>query len=111
MDQSHADGVINYLDSGDSGQSIFTMICDRMAPSQREITRSQAEINTSTCIKVLSWFIQQSGHSGYEKASIPDKIPQPTCIDDKETANNTDKAVNMGVEHKYGGGTYYFSSA
>ena len=32
-------------------------------------------------------------------------------IEDKETTNNTDKAVNVGVENRYDGGTYYFSSA
>ena len=34
MDQSHVGGVINYLDSGDSGQGVFAMICGRMTPSQ-----------------------------------------------------------------------------
>ena len=61
MDQYHVGGVINYLDSGDSGQGIFTMVCGMMTPFQREIARSQAEINTTTYIKILSWFIQKSG--------------------------------------------------
>ena len=65
MDQSHVGGVINYLDSGDSGQGIFTMICGRMTPSQREIARSRAYINTNTYIKIISWFIQRSAHPGY----------------------------------------------
>ena len=38
-------------------------------------------------------------------------ILEPKFIEDKGTTNNTDKAVNVGVENIYGGGTYYFSSA
>ena len=29
MDQSHVGGVIAYLNSGDSGQGVFTLICGR----------------------------------------------------------------------------------
>ena len=42
---------------------------------------------------------------------MPDEIPQPKVIKDKESHNNTDKAVNVGLEDRYGGGTFYFSSA
>jgi hypothetical protein len=97
MDQSHVGGVINYLYSRDSGQSIFTMICGRMTHSQREIARSWTEINPGTYINILSWFIQKYGHSDYEKSSIPDKTPQPKLIEDRETTNNTDKPVNIGL--------------
>ena len=37
-------------------------------------------------------------------------ILEPKFIEDKGTTNNTETAVNVGVENRYGGGTYYFSS-
>ena len=32
-------------------------------------------------------------------------------IEDEGTANNTDNAVNVGVENRYDGGWYYFLGA
>jgi hypothetical protein len=111
MDQSHVGGVMNHLDQSGAGRTIFAMICGRMTPSQREIARSRAEIDTSIYTSVLSWFIQKSGHPGYKDVVVPDEIPQPKVIEEKESHNNTDRTVNGGLENQYGGGTYYFSSA
>ena len=102
---------MNHLDPGRAGRTIFAMICGRMTPSQREIVRRRAEINTSIYTSVVSWFIQKSGHPGYKDVVVLDEILQPKVIKDKESHNITDKAVNIGLENRYGGGTLYFSSA
>ena len=111
MNQAHVGGVMNHLDPTGAGRSIFAVICGRMTLSQREIARNRARIDTSIYTSLLSWFIQKSGHPGYKDVVVPDEIPQPKVVEDKQGHNNTDKAVNARLENQYGGGTYYFSSA
>ena len=111
MDQAHVGGVMNHLDPTGAGRNIYAVICGRMTTSQREIARNRAKIDTSLYTSLLSWFIQKSGHSGYKNVVVPNEIPQPKLVEDKQGDNNTDKAVNAKLENQYGGGTYYFSSA
>jgi len=59
---------------------------------------------------LLSWFIQ-NGHPGYKDLPLPQDIPSPIVIEDKDSTNNTDSAVNRAVEETFSGGTYFFSSA
>ena len=40
----------------------------------------------------------------------PTEFARPTLIEDRDTANNTDTAANVGVKRQYGRGTYYFLS-
>jgi hypothetical protein len=54
MNQSRVSGVIDCLNSGDSDQGVFTIICGRMTPSQREVARNRAEINTANYIDIIS---------------------------------------------------------
>jgi len=62
-------------------------------------------------IDVITWFIQESGHPGYNKISIPKDCPQPLLVEDPETRNNTDDPANAKLEANYEGGTFVFSSA
>jgi hypothetical protein len=59
----------------------------------------------------MTWFVQQSGHTGFKDTSIPEECPQPLLVGDSDTNNNTDISVDKNVESSYEGGTYYFSSA
>ena len=90
---------MNHLDPSVAGRTMFAMICGRMTPSQRTIAHSRAEINTSICTSILSWFIQKSGNPGYKDVVVPNEILQPKVIEDKESHNNTDRAVNVGLEN------------
>ena len=110
MDQSHVGGVMNYLDPEGVGKTIFCMICGRMTPKQKEIVRKRTAIDTKMYMDLLSWFIQ-NGHPGYEDLPLPQDIPSPIVIEDKDSTNNTDSAVNRAVEETFSGGTYFFSSA
>ncbi len=62
-------------------------------------------------INVITWFIQESGHPGYNKTSIPKDCSQPLLVEDPETRNNTDDPANATLEANYEGGTFVFSSA
>ncbi len=61
----------------------------------------------ATIIDVMTWFIQESGHPGYNQMSIPEDCPQPLLIKDSKTRNNTDHPVNESLETTYEGGTFF----
>ena len=71
----------------------------------------EVKVDTQLYIDVITWFIQESGHPGYNKTSIPKDCPQTLLVEDPETRNNTDDPANAILEAKYDGGTFVFSSA
>ena len=109
VDQSHISGVTKTLDSDNVGKPVFYMICGWMTPKQRDIVRRFSAVDTKLYMDVLSWFIQKSGHCGYIYLCVPDSIPSPIVMEDKNSTNNTDPEVNPDVEHTFGGGTFNFS--
>jgi hypothetical protein len=78
-----------------------------MTPDQKQIVCKQSKVNTQLFIDVMTWFIQESGHPGYNKTSIPEDCPQPLLIEDSKTRNNTDRPVNESLETIYEGGTFF----
>lgn len=81
-----------------------------MTPKQRDIVHRCSAVDTKLYMDVLSWFIQKSGHRGYRDLRVPDSIPSPIVMGDKNSTTNTDPEVNPDVEHTFGGGTFNFSS-
>ncbi len=79
-----------------------------MNPDQKQIVRKRSKVATQLFIDVMTWFIQESGHLGYNNTSIPEDCPQPLLIEDSETRNNTDAPVNESLETTYEGGTFFF---
>jgi hypothetical protein len=61
-------------------------------------------------LDVMSWFIQESGHPGYNKTLIPEVCPHSFLVEDPETRNNTDDPASATLAN-YEGGTFVFSSA
>ncbi len=55
--------------------------------------------------------MKESGHLGFQNTTIPEECLKPFLVKDQETANNTDKSINVNVETNIESGTYYFSSA
>jgi hypothetical protein len=82
-----------------------------MTADQRRIVRERSKVDTQLFIDIMTWFVQQSGHPGFNNTSIPHECPQPLLVEDKETTNNTNYSFDKTVETMYEGGTYYFSSA
>jgi hypothetical protein len=42
----------------------------------------------------MTWFVQQSGHSGFKDTLIPEECPQPLLVEDKEINNITNISVD-----------------
>jgi hypothetical protein len=110
MDHNHLGGVMNQLNQADLGKHIYCVSCGRMPPNQEQIVQKRSEVDTQLFIYVMTWFIQESGHPGYNKTLIPEDCPQPFLVEDPETRNNTDDPANATLEANYEGGTFVFSS-
>jgi hypothetical protein len=65
----------------------------------------------SLFIDILTWFVKEFGHQGYQNTTVPEECPKPLFVEDQETNNDTDKSVNVNVETNIESGPYYFSSA
>ncbi len=98
---------MNQLNQQGIGEQIYCVLCGRMTPDQKQIVCKWAKVDTQLFIDVMPWFIQESGHPGYNKTSIPEDGPQPLLIEDSETRNNTDRPVNASLETTYEGRTFF----
>jgi hypothetical protein len=78
-----------------------------MTQDQKQIVRKRSKIDTQLFIDIMTWLIQESGHPGYNKMSIPEDCPQPLLIEYSKTRNNTDHPVNESLETTYEGGTFF----
>ncbi len=111
MDQNRIGGVIHKLNKSGFGEHIYCVLCGRKTADQRRIVRERSKVDTQLFIDIMTWYVQQSGHLGFNNTSIPHKCPQPLLVEDKEKMNNTNYSFDKTVETMYEGGTYYFSSA
>ncbi len=93
------------------GEHIYCVLCGRMAPDQKKMVRECSTLDTQLFIDIMTWFVQNSGHSGFKYISVPEECPQPLLVEDRDANNNTDISIDKNVESSYEGGTYYFSSA
>ncbi len=82
-----------------------------MTVNQRRIVRERSKVDTQLFINIMTWYVQQSGHPGFNNTSIAYECPQPLLVEDKETTNNTDYSFDKTIETMHEGGTCYFSSA
>jgi hypothetical protein len=81
-----------------------------MTPRQKQIVLRRAVVDTMLFIDILTWFVKESGHPGFQNTAVIEECPKPLFVEDQETANNTDKSINVNVETNIESGTYYFSS-
>ena len=59
----------------------------------------------------MNYFIQDSGHPGFEKMPQPKDFPFPNFIADIATPNNTDDPADKTIEERFTGDNYYMSTA
>jgi hypothetical protein len=111
MDKNRLGEVINHLNQAGIGEHIYCVLCGRMTPDQKQIVHRRAVVDTQLFIDIYTWFVKESGHLCFQNTTVPEECPKPPFVKDKETANNTDKSINVNVETNIESGTYYFSSA
>jgi hypothetical protein len=93
MDQNRLRVVINHLNQAGISEHIYCILCGRMTPDQKQIVRRRAVVDTQLFIDILTWFVKESGHPGFQNTTTPETCPKPLFVEDQETTNNTDKSV------------------
>ena len=111
MDQTKVGSAINYIRHNEKRQHVFCMIAGRMTPNQKKMVKKHFTIDTNKYCALSKWFIEESGHTGFQNVPIPEDCPQPVLIEDPETQNNTDMPMNADVEDTIVGGSYFLSTS
>jgi hypothetical protein len=81
-------------------------MCGRMTPQQKNIARDRVVLDTRKLMEVLTWFIRDSGHKGFENTTPPDECPVPSFIEEPNTTHNTDDEIDPNVENRFAGRTF-----
>ena len=81
-----------------SGQHVYTMMCGRMTPAQKQMVRQRFTINAKRYTVMLNRYINELGHPGYADFVPSNECPEPKFLTNKDTPNNTDDPVNPEVE-------------
>ena len=110
-DQETVGSVVNYFRSTGANAHILCALCGRFTPKQREIARTECQLDTDEYIALITWLIQVAKHHGYIGLLPPEDCPQPKILDGEETDNNTDASQNSAVENEFDGGTFTFTSS
>ena len=97
IDQNRLGAVINHLYQADISKHIYPVLCGRMTPDQKQIVRRRAVVNTQLLVDILTWFVKESGHPGFQNTTVPEECPKPLFVEDQEANNNTDKSVNVNM--------------
>jgi hypothetical protein len=84
MDQNKIGGVINQLNKSGFGEHIYCVLCGRMTPDQKKMVRERSTLDTQLFIDIMTWFVQNSGHSRFKNISVPEECPQPLLVEDRD---------------------------
>ena len=85
LHQNRLGGLINWLNQAGIGKNIYCVLWGRMTPDQKQIVCKRSKVGTQLYIDILTWFVKESGHSGYLNTSIPEDCPQPLLVGDVPT--------------------------
>ena len=110
VDLTHVGSVMNHFLKTGANPLVYVVLCGRMTLAQKQIVKDRAKLDTEVTMKVLKWFVNESGHPGYEGVTSPSECPQPTIIVDEDTPNNTDEGHNPEVEGKFASASFHFTS-
>ena len=110
-DQSKVASALHCLHKSGADANIYVVLNGPMTPSQKQIVRRKAELDTNLYFGLLRWFKQH--HPAFRDVDIGDEgsALKVELIEDKESDANTDQSENPDLENKEEGATFYFSSA
>ncbi|KAL7451819.1 hypothetical protein ACHAWC_004215 [Mediolabrus comicus] len=111
VDLTHTGSVMNHFVKTGANPLVYVVLCGRMTPKQKQIVRERARLDTKLTMELLEWFVNESGHSGYDEVTSPSECPKPKIIADEDTPNNTDQEHDPHVEKEFAGASFHFTSA
>eukprot|EP00957_Ditylum_brightwellii_P082974 6308562-Ditylum_brightwellii.AAC.1 len=113
VDLTHTGSVMNHFMTTGANLLVYVVLCGRMTPTQKEITKTKTLLNMEKMVDLFEWFINESGHPAYEGVTPPTECPKPSFNVDEETPNNTDQEHDQELEKEFAvaGATFHFTSA
>ena len=111
-DPEHIGATFNYLQQSGSTKDVYVMLCGRMTPSQREITKKKCQMDSEKYMKLLTWLIEH--HPGYKDVTPPEEAPSPVPLGGfHQTQNNTDESDPNAadLENSFDGSRFTFAPA
>ena len=110
MDQPKIGGAMQGLSQAQ--QSVYAMICGSVTNDQRKIIRERVQIDTQKYVDIMTWLIEHSTKPSIKQMTPPKDCPVPPLFEDPPLGDATEESTqDRNLEHSFGGGTYYFSSA
>ncbi len=82
MDQNRLRAVINHLNQAGIGEHINCVLCGRWTSDQKQIVCRRAVVYTQLFIDILTWFVKESGHPGFQNTTIPEECHNPCFVED-----------------------------
>jgi len=107
---SHVGSTMNHFLKTGANPLVYVVLCGRMTPKQKQIVKDRAKLDTKLTMILLEWFVNKSGHPGYEGVTPPSECPMPNIIADEDTPNNTDEEHDPDLEKKFAGASFHFTS-
>ena len=75
VDLTHTGSVMNHFLTTGANPLVYVVLCGRMTPEQKRIVKERARLDTEKMKELLEWFVNESGHPGYEGVTPPSECP------------------------------------
>lgn len=108
-DQAKVAGALNCLHQSGVASNIYVVLNGRMTPTQKDIVRKKAELDTRLYFGLLHWFKEH--HPAFRDLVIEDESSAVNIelVEDPDSDSNTDIPGDPAKENKEEGATFYFS--
>ena len=108
-DPEHIMASLNFVSESNRARDIYTMICGRVTPAQRNIIKRRVMINQERFSEIFEWLIDN--HISYKNMSVPTSQPVVTEVGGfNGTRNNTDESVDKECEKQFESSTFRFAA-
>ncbi len=108
-DQAKVAGALNCLQQSGVASNIYVVLNGRMTPTQKDIVRKKAELDTRLYFGLLRWFKEH--HPAFRDLVLEDESSavKIELVQDPDSDSNTDISGDPAEENKEEGATFYFS--
>ena len=108
-DQAKIAGALKCLHQSGVASNIYVVLNGKMTPTQKDIIRKKAELDTRLYFGLLCWFKEH--HPAFRDLVIEDESSavKIELVEDPDSDSNTDISGDPTKENKEEGATFYFS--
>jgi len=75
----------NYFARSNMNPHVYCILCGNFILKQKQISRQKCQLDSRMFLKVITWFIKESGHTSYKYMVFPQDYPKPIIIEEEAT--------------------------